>query len=124
VNHKIATSVPINRTAARVVQRGPKGYESGKRILTDCSPVPLPTKPVPRKPQLLDLTGRVVGHLTVVGAGVKRSSNGMLWVCRCVCGYYTTRRTGSLLNPANDADRCDRCREVAYLKRKASSVSI
>lgn len=114
----IARRRPVDRTAARVTAEGPKGYESSKRILTDFSEAPLPMRKIPRDAP--KLVGVVCGWLTVIGMAQKRSSNGALWVCRCVCGYYTTRRSESIRNPRNAAvDRCDRCREVQFLKRRS-----
>lgn len=114
----IGSRRPLNAVADRVTRPGPKGYESDKRILQVCSPTPLPLRPVPTARTLPNLTGTVRGHLRVIGLWEDNSAAHARWVCKCVCGYYTTRSTKALRNERND-DRCDRCRQVDYLRRSA-----
>jgi len=124
---KVVTSRPIDGTAARVISQGPKGYESGKKILSVCSPTPLPIRSIGKSeranPGFVDCVGVKRGKLTVLGivddrANIERSKSAQLrWLCRCVCGYYTTRSSKSIKNERNEQDACDRCRQVAYLKR-------
>lgn len=114
---EIARRRPIDRAAARVTSAGPKGYESDKQIAQVYSATPLPLRPIPAHPSLPDLTGTTRGLLTVVGLWAERHGEKALWVCRCVCGYYVTRRTKALTNTRNASDRCDRCRQVAWLRR-------
>jgi len=109
---EIARRRPVDRTAARVTQPGPKGLESAQRIDAVFSATPLPMRPV--LAQLADLTGLRCGQLTVIGLSVERASGGSggkcRWVCRCVCGYYVTRNQA--------VDRCDRCRHTEGLQRE------
>lgn len=120
---RIATARPVDRTAARVTQSGPKGMESSKRIAQAHSQTPLPTVPIPR--HIVDLRGRTFGTLTVVGLAVstdtvqRQAGNHRLWVCRCVCGNYLTRRAKAINNPKNTIDACDRCRQVQFLRRRS-----
>lgn len=119
----IATRTPADSTAARVTSPGPKGLESGKRIAQVHSDVPLPMQQdVP--PAVKDLRGRTVGKLTVIGLAkptgrsTKQNGSGRLWVVRCSCGHYETRRAKAINNPKNaDIDACDLCRHVTYLQR-------
>jgi hypothetical protein len=114
-HHKIVTSRPVDGTAARVVAQGPKGYDSGKKILQALSPTPFATIPLPANaPSLVDLTGWRRGKLTVIGFHGKKR-----WVCRCVCGYYTLRSARALKNEHNIQDMCDRCRQVTYLRYRS-----
>lgn len=111
---EIAKRRPVDRTAALVTQPGPRGLDSAKRIACVFSPTPLPTRPVPRG--AVNLTGQRCGQLTVIGLARDIRH---LWVCRCVCGYYVTRKAKAIKNTRNqDIDRCERCRELAWLKRQ------
>lgn len=117
----IARRVPIDRTTARVVSVGPKGLDARKRITQAHSDVPLTTVAIPKS--VRDLRGRTVGTLTVVGLAEptktqqKQQGNNRLWVCRCVCGHYLTRRGKAINNPSNQSDACDHCRYVQNLRR-------
>jgi hypothetical protein len=74
---------------------------------------PLATRPVADGE---DLTGRLVGSLTVMGYAKHYPRS---WVVRCGCGRYTTRTSRALRNPANAEDTCDACR-----KRPAEAVEL
>lgn len=116
---KIIASRPVDATAARVTSAGPKGLESSKRIAQAHSDVPLPMRSVPSEVRH-NLIGRSFGRFTVIGLSVTRPSQpgGQAWVCRCSCGQYEIRRSRSIQNTKNAAiDRCDRCRQVEYLRR-------
>ena len=121
---EIARRRPIDRTAAQVVSAGPRGLESSKRIARAHSDVPLPMIPMPRF--VKDLRGRVIGSLTVIGLAVptsstrKKKGRERLWVCRCVCGYYTTRRAKAINSSVNGSDACDRCLQVMWLKQNST----
>ncbi len=77
-------------------------------------------KPVPtdqaNNVSFTDLTGMTRGKLTVIGLA---AMNKGLWVCRCVCGYYTLRNAKAIKNECNQQDMCDRCRHVVYLRRSS-----
>lgn len=100
---------PVNKQAAISTSKGTH-YNSKKTILQVCQRDPLPTY----RPKSNDLTGTRRGRLTVVGLfeGSKR-----YWVCRCDCGNYVVRRAKAIRNENNDQDRCDECRQLAYLQR-------
>lgn len=120
----IATGRPIDRTAALVLNRGPKGLESAKRITQIVSPTALRWCGLThehRRTGVPDLTGMTVGNLTVMGLwrDQQDGKNGLLWVCRCVCGWYVTRKAKAIRNPKNAGDCCERCRQVVFLKRQS-----
>lgn len=108
--------LPINKTAALVTQKGVH-YVSGKKIQTCESRNPIATKIISKiereNPEFVDVTGFVVGRLTVLG----RALYGPNWVCRCTCGTYCVRKRKAILNPNNTQDRCEECRHLAFLKR-------
>ena len=60
------------------------------------------------------MTGFKFGRFTVVGMALNTPHR---WVVRCICGIYTMRKLKSIRNPNNNQDRCERCRQLAYLKR-------
>jgi len=118
---EIAKRRPVNVTAARVTQPGPRGLEIGKPTANPDSPTPIAMRPVPA--QIPDLTGQRCGQLTVIGLAAQRGGKGTSgrsrWVCRCVCGYYVTRKAGAIKNPDNAPyERCERCRQLANLQRE------
>lgn len=102
---------PVNKPAALVTGKGIQ-YTPRKKVCQKHWDVPPPTKPL--SPDTPNLVGVRFGQLTVVGR--YRDKNGY-WAVRCDCGAYETRRSKSVLNPANWVDRCDECRHLAYLKR-------
>lgn len=55
--------------------------------------------------QRIDMTGLVLGRLTVVSyAG--RVQNRSMWVCRCVCGRVVTLSRARLANPDSPSRSC------------------
>lgn len=116
----VYTSKPINAEAAKVLQKG-EHYESKKKINQVSSENPITTTPFPG-PKSDDLTGRSIGRLTVIGyrggGSPTAKKCGCLWVVRCACGRYETRRTKAIKNVKNDVDCCQYCREIQDMKRK------
>ena len=115
----IHARVPVNRMAAISVSTGVH-WEPNKKIALEESDCPIETAPPPRNialnPHFKDLTGEKFGRLTVVGLHATRTK---IWVCRCSCGRYTTRRAKSVRNPENWGDRCALCQHLAYLKKES-----
>lgn len=113
----IVTRAPVNRLAATVVSRG-EHFDPKKKILTDDSATPLPTRPIPpdtrKSATCVDLTGVRFARFTVLGLSAAKKK---MWVVRCACGTYTTRSAKAIRNPENTLDRCETCRYVYYLKR-------
>ena len=108
---------PINATAARVVSAGTH-YVANKRHGSTV----FETRPAIRQathkdktiPGYRDMTGARRGRLVVAGLA---EGLGIKWVMRCDCGSYVIRSNKAACNPANDADACEECRHVMYLKR-------
>ena len=110
---------PVDRTAARVAGKG-EHYESKKKITQRHWDVPPPMRQVSPKDLIDNLIGIKFGRLTVLGLYTEASG---LWVVRCACGDYETRRTKSIKNPNNDQDRCENCRETVHLRRQAEFLA-
>lgn len=68
----------------------------------------------------IDLTGRIIGKLTVLERSDQYGSRGKrqtgLWKCRCACGAITYKATDTLTNP--DVSMCQRCAGI-YAAEKA-----
>lgn len=116
---KVISSAPINRTAAMVTSKNRvplyKPKLNGTEVFTDIKP------PIQNVVVENDLTGLRVGRLVVIGvyANPNPSKNTRrLWVCRCDCGMFVTRKTKVVSNPANFIDRCLDCRNLLHLKRQ------
>ena len=114
----IYSLAPVNATAARVVSSG-QHYEPSKVITNLDTDLPIKTRPVTatllKDPNFTDLTGIMFGRFTVIG--LEANSNGGLWVVRCQCGRYATRRSKAIRNKNNIVDRCEHCRHLAHKKR-------
>lgn len=116
---RIATSVPQNATAAKVVSQGIH-YEPDLRAGCHLhSDLPLPMQPVPAAALALGKIpiGVKFGRFTVIGYSAaqnpKKNAN---WVVRCLCGNYETRKAKAIFNPANADDRCKVCRHLESSK--------
>ena len=107
----VVSSAPINRTAARVTSKG-FDYQPNKRVVCIEGDLPLPVRQL--APGEEDLRGKRVGRLTVIG---RYAGGNGLWVVRCDCSRYATRKTKALKNQNNYGDRCEQCRHISYLKR-------
>lgn len=121
----VITSSPANKTAARVVARGIH-YEPPERLRpldsVYGSDLPLIVN-LPRGKR--DLTGVVVGRLTVIGyLGDHLDKNGKSshsrWLVRCLCGVYEHRKGAALRRLVASADlwfaRCWECRHLEHLR--------
>lgn len=112
---KVITSDPVDRTAAIVTSKGVQ-YDNPKRIVQrhwETAPAILQVERGEH-----DLRGLTFGRFTVVGK-FQRKSGGKpaLWLVRCACSHYETRRAKAINNPSNKGDCCDRCRQLLYAKR-------
>lgn len=71
---------------------------------------PLPVIPLGREllnqHEFVDLTGHILGHLTVIGWG----GNGR-WIVRCSCGSFDYRRTATLRRTRAEGDMPQQCNE-------------
>ena len=109
---------PVDKTAALVTQPG-KGYVPNKKILQrhwESPPKPLSSPP----PDIKNLVGMKFGFFTVFAYYESHWKNGgSVWLVRCNCGHYETRRSKAVLNPDNNEDRCDNCRHLQYLHEKS-----
>lgn len=119
---KILTSTPVNSTANRVLSKGFQ-YTPDKRITQPHWETCPPLRPVPDEKSLVNLIGRQIGKLTVVGVWAERPTKKAgrkkgktIWIVRCQCGHYETRRAKSINNPRNKDDCCDLCRYIEHLK--------
>lgn len=121
---KVVTSAPIDRIARRVTLPGER-FESRKVIQTNDSDLPIATRRPTRQeralPEFLDLTGTKQGRLLVLGQHAEKQG---LWVVRCDCGIYTTRRSKALKNPKNNGDRCESCRQTTFLKHQMARQAL
>lgn len=113
------TSKAVNRSAASVLSGG-EHYNSQRIVNQLHSEIPIITTDFPG-PKEHDMTGVRFGRFVVTGYYKgKRSVSGKrqygLWVVRCDCGHYETRKTPSIKNPSNANDMCEYCREVENFK--------
>ena len=112
------TSVPVDSIANRVTS---KGYEfrSIKKIAQRHWDIKPPLRPLPKDAP--KLVGVSFGRFTVVG--LFNEGNGV-WVVRCVCGAFETRRAKAIRNPTNKNDGCENCRQLDYIRSKSANRSV
>lgn len=113
---------PVNATAAKVVAKG-EGFDFKQDSTIVCSPLPLPTEPIPdllrNTPAFIDFTGLKIGRLTVIGLSSKKISKHARWVCKCVCGNYCLRKSKTLKAPPDQVIQvCAQCQLLAAHKVK------
>jgi predicted SprT family Zn-dependent metalloprotease len=114
---KIITSVPLNRTAARVINQTGEHYDpkvNYHEVLHFENRPPLRDLSEYRKEHqetYQTIIGRRFGRFVVVGilAGANRKRKTAAWVCRCDCGHYEVRNARVIKNPNNIMDRCQNC---------------
>ena len=110
-------AAPVDRTAGKVTGGGFQ-YQSVKKIDQKHWEIAPATIKVPS--HIDTLVGqefgrfKVIGLLTLEPAYKNRDS---LWLVRCACSHFESRRSKSILNPKNNEDRCDNCRHIARLQR-------
>lgn len=125
---------PMNTAAARAIMPSiaDNQYEftpkPNVQIEWDTPPPTVNTlqrKPTEKRP--IDYTGRTFGRLTVMFyfGCTKRNSNGngggqdrQKWACRCTCGRYVIRSAKTISSPKDPDDKCQQCRQLAYLKKE------
>lgn len=113
---RIITSTPVNRTAAEVTSKS-DNYEPRKKIVCDhWEQMPETTKLPSHVPNMI---GVICGRFTVVGYMGSNNNGRALWLVRCACSHFETRRTKSLKNPNNTDDCCQICRHTQFLRREA-----
>lgn len=111
------SGVPVNKTAARVL-RGGDGFQysvknENARHYVSTTPPPLFEWKGPRE---FNMTGQVIGDMTVIGYGGKGKSGKKQakWVCRCRCGNHQFFHRKALISGKNL--KCDDCRKIEYYK--------
>lgn len=57
-------------------------------------------------PEKIDMTGRVIGRLSVIEECGRDKHNKALWRCRCKCGNEVTVRGGDLRNGRTTSCGC------------------
>jgi len=117
---KLLASRPVNQAAARTMGRGVH-FESKKVIAQRHWAAPPKTIPASQVTDpagtFIDLSGIKFGRFVVIGYLGKPKGHS-LWLVRCACGDYESRKSKAIRNPDNHGDRCDNCRQLAFLKRR------
>ena len=113
---------PVNKLAAIVVAGGEHYEPKNKPLGLHFENMPeLPELPDSHslKVQLVAMIGKRQGRLVVIawwsqGDGRKTAR----WLCRCDCGEFTVRTGKAMKNPKNEGDRCYKCMDLVYLRRR------
>lgn len=120
---RLASSAPLNADAARAYAMTGES-EPDAKISEHVAHYEAPPKTSPpvNDPSLPDLTGRKVGHFTVVGF-LRRPGRKGRWLVKCLCGRYEERSTKGVTHPSPTADgrpqQCQRCNHLHHLQRQS-----
>lgn len=115
----VLASSPLNATAGAVTSNGYE-YRPEAGVITEMR-WDGPPAMVRHVADALhpDLTGRVVGRLTVIGKLAWKPKGDTMWVCRCVCGTYVGRRSKTIKN--GKGCQCNECAHTAQLRWLSSN---
>lgn len=118
---------PVNKMAAMVVAGG-EHYEPKNKPLglhfENMPELPNPPKYHSLQTQITAMIGKRQGRLVVIawwsqGDGSKTAR----WLCRCDCGEFTVRTAKAMNNQKNSGDRCYKCLNLVYLRRRNDYLS-
>lgn len=110
----IHSRVPVNKTAALVVSKGFE-YQPEKIICRRDQDCPIPTRDISKNINIENLAGLKFGRFTVIGLARDVPKR---WVVRCSCGTYSIRTAKAIKSEGNYGDRCDKCKHIAYLRKR------
>lgn len=106
----IAASAPPDRQASTV--RDGSGDLFTVAIPDDREHWEAPPLPEADMPEVIeDLTGRMIGRMTVVRYHGRRAGQGA-WLVRCCCGDYEVRRGSSIRRNAQPDHACIECNHL------------
>lgn len=126
----VLASVPLNGTAGAITSRSKDNWEPKRKAPESLqhwdAPPPMRaiTKAERCNPQFVDVTGKRMGRLTVVGilhepdAKPDRKAR---WVVRCACGDYEVRTAKSIKKAAPE-NRCFNCETLGIIQRRYSAL--
>lgn len=120
---RLAGLRPANRTTAIVAGARGTHWNEQANFGQLHSDVPISTYACPDWAE--DLTGRKFGRLTVIGFRCGNEFKGALWVVRCVCGAYETRRSKAISKAINSeicTACCKACARLHAIKLRGSNV--
>ena len=107
---KILSLNPVDKNAASVLRPGDH-FSTVRKSYQFHSTTPIKCLPLPREPTFIDRTGQKKGRMTAVGY-----LGGGLWLARCVCGRYESRRNSAFRSEKNINDKCEECDVTEYLR--------
>lgn len=120
----IVASVPLDKTAARVMGRGVH-YERELKsaptyIRASVDPLPVASPPlIVGTATYKELVGNIFGRWKVMGFAAQQGSPGKnaTWVVKCSCGRYEQRKARAIRRAPTTGDCCTECRNLQYIKR-------
>ena len=111
---------PVNKNTAMAISGG-VNYDPDiqlRRTHFDiCPTFPNPPDNPEIKKRIKEMIGIRKGRMITVCWWSSGKTNGSVWLCRCDCGDYETRKTRAIKNPENKDDCCQKCRHLKHLKR-------
>jgi hypothetical protein len=120
----LATAAPLNREASVVRDgSGDTWTQTIPEQMDHWTAPPLPLSP--RPDNIEDLTGKVFGRLTVIRFHGSREGKHArpVWLVRCLCGDYETRRHKTLQKAANPDDACLICTKAEQLRKRGAKTT-
>lgn len=119
---RLAVSTPLNKTAATVVSQSRAQYQPATTVPDyvqhwDVMPPLKDASGLKAQSSWDDLTGRMVGRMTVMGYyGRSQAGETALWVVRCPCGDFEVRKTKTIKKNANQDHCCHYCEHTNKIK--------
>jgi hypothetical protein len=117
---RIAASSPLDSTAASVTSESRDTPQERVYSRLHWKAPPFTRKSTHSEtsnPEYEDFTGCTFGRLTVLGIHALSTSNKQVWVVRCACGDYETRRAKAI-RKADPRDACEDCARLEYLRTR------
>lgn len=121
---QLASSVPQNRTAARVMSKGVH-YDPNMAIPETYVHEDMPPPLMPVTPELANAksyqmyAGKTFGRWRVIGLSAEQNRKKKArWVVRCSCGRYENRKAPALRNAAENGDCCAECKHLWHIKEQ------
>lgn len=120
----IVASVPLDKTAARVMGKGVHYEREMKPAPTQvrASVDPLPTASsalIAGLDVYKELVGNTFGRWRVIGFAANQGTqnSNATWVVKCSCGRYEHRKAKAIRRAPMTGDCCAECRNLQYIKR-------
>jgi hypothetical protein len=120
---RIATSIPLNKTAGLVTSKGvhwtPDRKPANALIRASADLLPVNNSPkISATAIFRELVGNTFGRWKVIGYAATQAPNKKSrWVVKCSCGRYEHRHAKTIRRAPQTGDKCGECQHLDYVRR-------